>query len=103
MCLLVVVSRLDPGMPLVVGEAMAMEKPVVATDVGGVSELVGDIAALVPARNPEALARAMLNVMQQTSDARRALGCEARARIVTQFNAAIRFPEWEAFYCSLLA
>ena len=30
------------GMPLAVGEAMAMEKPVVVTDVGGVRELVGE-------------------------------------------------------------
>jgi glycosyltransferase involved in cell wall biosynthesis len=29
------------GMPLALGEAMAMEKPVVATDVGGTRELVG--------------------------------------------------------------
>jgi glycosyltransferase involved in cell wall biosynthesis len=29
------------GMPLALGEAMAMEKPVVATDVGGVRELMG--------------------------------------------------------------
>ena len=43
-------------MPLVVAEAMAMEKPVVATDVGGVSELVGDAGAVVAAKNPEALA-----------------------------------------------
>ena len=88
------------GMPLVVGEAMAMEKPVVATDVGGVSELVGDTASLVPARNPDALAEAMLKVMQQTPATRRTQGREARARIVTHFNTAIRFPEWEAFYRS---
>jgi glycosyltransferase involved in cell wall biosynthesis len=89
------------GMPLVVGEAMAMEKPVVATDVGGVGELVGDTAALVAARNADALAEAMLKVMQQTPDTRRAHGSEARARIITHFNTAIRFPEWEALYRSL--
>ena len=33
------------GMPLAVGEAMAMAKPVVATDVGGVRELVGEPAS----------------------------------------------------------
>ena len=36
------------GMPLAVGEAMAMEKPIVATDVGGVRELVGETATVVP-------------------------------------------------------
>jgi len=34
-------------MPLALGEAMSMGKPVVATDVGGVSELVGDTGILV--------------------------------------------------------
>ena len=43
------------GMPLVVGEAMAMEKPVVATDVGGVRELVGESGVIVPAKSPESL------------------------------------------------
>ena len=47
------------GMPLAVGEAMAMEKPVVATDVGGVRELVGDAGVIVPAKDSEALASAM--------------------------------------------
>ncbi len=40
------------GMPLVIGEAMAMEKPVVATDVGGVHKFLGDAGTLVP---PETL------------------------------------------------
>ena len=39
------------GMPLAVGEAMVMEKPIVATDVGGVRELVGDAGAIVEAKD----------------------------------------------------
>ena len=53
------------GMPLALGEAMAMEKPVVATDVGGVRELVGEAGVIVPAKNPSALAKAMLEEMQR--------------------------------------
>ena len=67
------------GMPLAVGEAMAMEKPVVATDVGGVRELVGDAGVIVSAKDPEGLAQAMLELMRRTSEARCALGrCGAR-------------------------
>jgi glycosyltransferase involved in cell wall biosynthesis len=51
------------GMPLAPGEAMAMEKPVVATDVGGVRELVGDGGILVHAMQPSLLAKAMLTVL----------------------------------------
>ena len=52
------------GMPLAVGEAMAMGKRVVATDVGGVRELVGYEGCLVPPRDPEALAAAMGEAMR---------------------------------------
>src|ERR1700689_2744143 len=48
------------GMPLAVGEAMCMAKPVVVTNVGGVRELVGEAGTVVPAKNSKALANAML-------------------------------------------
>ena len=91
------------GMPLVIGEAMAMEKPIVATDVGGVRELVGDTGALIPAQHPAALAEAMLALMRTPADARRAQGRAARRRIATSFSMDARIHEWEAFYRSLLA
>src|ERR1019366_2166487 len=74
------------GMPLVVGEAMAMEKPVVATDVGGVRELVGEAGVIVPAKNPQALAESMLDLMQSTPEARGVLGRAARERIAASFS-----------------
>jgi len=97
-----VLSSAWEGMPLVVGEAMAMEKPVVATDVGGVRELLGDTGIVVPARDPDALAKAMLDVMRSSVQLRRMSGRAARERIVTQFDARILFPKWEIFYRSLL-
>ncbi len=69
------------GMPLAVGEAMAMEKPVVATDVGGVRELVGDAGVLVSAKDSRALADAMIALMEMPADDRRKLGEAARVRI----------------------
>jgi glycosyltransferase involved in cell wall biosynthesis len=97
-----VLSSAWEGMPLVVGEAMAMEKPVVATDVGGVHELLGDTGTVVPARDPDALAKAMLEVMRSPLQSRSVLGRAARERIVTQFDAGVLFPKWETFYRSLL-
>ncbi len=58
------------GMPFAVGEAMAMEKPVVATDVGGVYELVGDAGLVIPSQNSNALAEAMIATMQRSEDER---------------------------------
>jgi glycosyltransferase involved in cell wall biosynthesis len=90
------------GMPLVVGEAMAMEKPVVATDVGGVRELVGDAGATVPPGNAEALAQAMLHVMRISSKERSAIGKAARDRICQHFDMNAKAEEWEMLYSRLL-
>lgn len=91
------------GMPLVVGEAMAMQKPVVATDIGGVYELLGDTGTLVPVKDPKTLAHAMLNVMRTSPELRESLGSAERERIVERFDAHLLFSHWESFYRSLLA
>jgi glycosyltransferase involved in cell wall biosynthesis len=90
------------GMPLAVGEAMAMEKPLVATDVGGVRELVGGSGVIVPAKNAERLAEEMLAVMQTTPETRGTLGRAARERIATHFSIDAKADEWEALYRSVL-
>jgi glycosyltransferase involved in cell wall biosynthesis len=91
------------GMPLVVGEAMAMEKPVVATDVGGVRELVGDAGMIVPAGNSDALAEAMLGLMAKSAEERHELGSVARSRIATQFSMDARADEWQDLYRDVLS
>jgi glycosyltransferase involved in cell wall biosynthesis len=90
------------GMPLAVGEAMAMEMPVVATDVGGVRELVGETGVIVPPGNPGALARAMVELMWRTADDRYMLGRAARVRIQRNFSMDAKADEWEALYRSVL-
>jgi len=90
------------GMPLAVGEAMAMEKPVVATDVGGVRELMGETGFIVPAKSPEGLAEAMLKMMRRTDKERRSLGQAARERIVDHFSMDAKANEWEALYRAVL-
>lgn len=90
------------GMPLVVAEAMAMEKPVVATDVGGTRELLGDCGALVSPRNTGALAAAMRQMMLTEPEARLALGRSARRRIAAHFSIEAKAAEWESLYESWL-
>jgi glycosyltransferase involved in cell wall biosynthesis len=89
------------GMPLAVGEAMAMEKPVVATDVGGVRELAGDTGVLVPAKNATALAAAMLAMMRRPMEELSAMGRAARERIANDFSMDAKADEWEALYRSV--
>jgi glycosyltransferase involved in cell wall biosynthesis len=98
-----VLSSAWEGMPLVVGEAMAMEKPVVATDVGGVGEIVGDCGTIVPAKNPAALANAMLATMRMSESDRLALGRAARARIAAHFSFDVRACKWDELYRALLS
>ncbi len=86
------------GMPLTVGEAMAMEKPVVATDAGGTREMVGDARIIVQTKDSAALAAAMIGQMQQSAERRHALGSAARARIALQFSIDARAAQWEALY-----
>ncbi|MGO8935313.1 MAG: glycosyltransferase [Terracidiphilus sp.] len=90
------------GMPLAVGEAMAMEKPVVATDVGGVRELVGDAGLVVPAKDSGALAEAMLTTMQESREALAMLGRAARKRVVDHFSMDATADAWETLYASLI-
>ncbi len=86
------------GMPLALAEAMAMEKPVVATGVGGVSELTGSCGLVVPPRDPEALARAMLSIMNTPLEARRFLGQSARDRVRERFDMDAKAQDWEDLY-----
>ncbi len=58
------------GRPNVVIEAIASGRPVVASNVGGVPELVDDFTGiLVPPQNPEALADSLIEALQRTWDA----------------------------------
>lgn len=86
------------GLPLVLGEAMSMAKPVVATDVGGVWELVDDVGRLVPSRDPHALAQSMLECMALSADERAAQGQAARQRILDAFSIEARAERWSALY-----
>ena len=58
------------GMPNVVLEALACGRPVVASDVGGIPEVVTEnMGALVPPQDPVALARALACVLDEPHDA----------------------------------
>jgi glycosyltransferase involved in cell wall biosynthesis len=91
------------GMPLAVGEAMAMATPVIATDVGGVRELVGDSGTIVSPENSGALAKAMIVTMQRSVEEREQIGRAARERLSRHFSIEASADAWEALYRELLS
>jgi glycosyltransferase involved in cell wall biosynthesis len=74
------------GQPLVVLEAMAESRPVVATPVGGTGELVvdGTTGLLVPPRDPAALAAALGRLLDDPARAR-SFGEAGRRRVEERF------------------
>jgi len=81
-CAVFVLPSRWEGQPLVVQEALAAGRPIVATDVGGIRELTGDAALLVPSADPAALADAVLRVLDD-ADLAGELAAAAAARAAT--------------------
>jgi glycosyltransferase involved in cell wall biosynthesis len=76
------------GLPLVLMEAMALRRPVIATYVGGIPELVrvGEEGWLVPPGDSEALAEAMQSCVDSPADLIARMGETAHKRIVLRHN-----------------
>lgn len=93
-----VLSSAWEGFGLVVAEAMACERVVVATDCGGVKEVVGDAGFLVPPKNDIALATALQQALTLTSDERLQLGKKARQRFLQYYSLDMATDKWLRLY-----
>ncbi len=99
-----VMSSAWEGMPNVILEAASTGLPIVATDVGGNSEIVvhGKTGFLVPPRDPTASAKAMLELVNLSEEERRKMGEEARKHTEENFNLERVVGMWETLYRELL-
>lgn len=86
------------GFGLVVAEAMACGLPVVATDCGGVREVVGGDRWLVPPRDSAALAGKIAEAMRLTDAEREKTGAANRQRIVDLYSLDTMFQRYEQIY-----
>lgn len=99
---LFVLPSLSESLPITALEAMAMALPVVATDVGGVKEVVadGETGMLVPPGDVPRLARAIIEL---GSPAKRAtMGAAGRRRFETEFTSATMVARVEQMYRNLV-
>jgi len=100
---LAVLSSDNEGTPVSLIEAGAAGLPAVATDVGGVGEVVGEqTGILVPPGDPAALAGA-LRQMADDPEGRRTYGRAARSRVTERYGAARLIGDVDALYRELTA
>ncbi len=96
----VVLSSISEGFPYTVIEAMTSGRATVSTDVGGVSEAVGDTGLVVPPRDPAAMAEACLTLLRD--DLRRhKLGAAARQRALEYFTVDRAVGSFRGIYAAL--
>lgn len=100
----VLASRWE-GLPNVIMEALVAGRPVVATDVGGVTELVidGVTGFVVPPEDAVALASAMQKVMTLSDDERWRLAAAGRAHVKDNFSLPKVMEKWDALFTEVLA
>ena len=100
-----VLSSSWEGMPVVILEAMASERPVVATHVGAVPEVVedGKSGLIVPPRDHVALATAMERMMEFPVEYRQAFGLAGYDRVRAEFSLDAVIDKWEHLFNQLLA
>ncbi len=100
---LFVLSSHDEGMSNAILEAMAMEKPVVATDVGGTGEVVkeGVTGRLVAPKVVEPLAAAIEDVLSNPERMDR-MGKAGRLNVVESFSSHSMVRQMESLYERLL-
>ena len=100
---LLVACSLSEGFSLAIAEAMAQGKPVVATEVGGIPEIVedGKHGVLVPANMPGKLAEAIIAVLNDES-LRERLGANGLQQCRERFLASSTVERLNALYIELL-
>jgi glycosyltransferase involved in cell wall biosynthesis len=85
----IAMTSVREGLPMVLLEALALARPVVATAVGGIPEVIQDHTSgwLVPPNAPALLAERMLQIVEHP-DRAASIGASGQARVSSEFSAA---------------
>jgi glycosyltransferase involved in cell wall biosynthesis len=92
-------SSISENFPFFILECMAARKPIVATNVGGVSEAVieGVNGYLVPPRDSESLAKAIITLIENPEHAEQ-MGLEGRKFVEKKFSMPVLIEKLEKIY-----
>ncbi|MGI6038107.1 MAG: glycosyltransferase family 4 protein [Limnochordia bacterium] len=98
-----VLPTLSEGLSLAILEAMALGKPVIASRVGGIPELIthGQAGLLVPPGSPRELAAALGKIFTAPLEGVN-MGQRAKKRVLTEFTASRMVEAWDQLYQSEL-
>lgn len=98
-----VLSSKREGFPVAILEAMAAGRPVVATDVGGVTEVVssGSDGIVVPPEDAGALADALVGLVNDPAAARR-MGQRGMERVRSSFDARVVIRQYADLFTSVV-
>ena len=101
---LVALTSLNEGTPVTLIEAMACEKAVVATAVGGVPDIVldGETGILVPSGDEERFAAAMIELLEEPCK-RRIFGERGRESVRDKYSKERLFADMAELYQDLLS
>lgn len=97
----VALTSISEGFPYTVVEAMACGRPVVCTNVGGVSEAVADAGFVVAPRDHLAVAESAIRLLTD-GPLRRRLGTAARQRVLERFTLRQSLEDYRHVYEQLL-
>jgi len=94
-----VLPSLKEGLPYVLLEAGLASLPVIATNVGGIPEIIEDMHSgiMVQSKNPRELAHAISFMIEQP-DSRRAYGAALKQRVLERFSFSRMIKEMESVY-----
>ncbi len=98
-----VMTSLYEGLPNALMEAMAVELPVVASDIGGNNELVidGETGFLCPSDDARAFAESVIGLINNEDEAKQ-MGENGKKRILSEFGVEKMITETENIYMKLL-
>lgn len=90
------------GLPLVILEAMACERPIIATDCGGIGKLIKTSGELVPIKDSLQLSNALERMFKMSTEERKELGMLSRDYIINNYSLNAVSDKWISIYKKIL-